>query len=203
MLTYSQYEEIIANSGVFYTIYPDGQIQRCMFICNSPELSIVSGSFNPLHIGHKRLYYKATFGGNAYFEISISRVEKPVYSFEEIQKIIKQFAWYAPVIITNARSFSDKSKLFNLNVKTWWHVGFDTAQRIIRDYSPEDLLRLNLFFRVYERNDNTYTDLSNLDKYRFNIYPGFEDKGLYDTLARSESSTAIRKALIANDPSST
>jgi hypothetical protein len=196
MLTLDDYNRI-QKENIFITIMPDGQVFRSMIICNDPELSIIPGSFNPLHTGHRRLYHKANFGKPCYFEISIARVEKEPYSFEEISRILSQFAWYAPVIITNAATFADKARLLvtnNIPHKTWWHVGFDTAARIIRDYKPDELAAARLFFRVYQRNDSKYEDLPNLDLYRNYFYPGWESgvQNQYDELTRAISSTKIR-----------
>jgi len=98
---------------------------------------ILSGSFNPLHEGHKQLLNAAvhTAGDNgilfnyAAFEISIYNADKPQLSVETISERISQFAGISAVLVTNkAPIFTQKAKLFPNSV---FVIGYDTAIRIL------------------------------------------------------------------------
>lgn len=105
--------------------------------------AILSGSFNPLHDGHRQLAQSAAdFLGHAVgFEISIHNVEKPPLELETIVSRCEQFETH-PVALTNAPTFVEKAAI--LPGKTFI-VGADTALRIVdaRFYGDQthDMLR--------------------------------------------------------------
>lgn len=133
------------------TFYPDGQI-KTNYISDF-YLNLYCGSFNPLHMAHKGIYYQSNQKHRSvFFEVSLSRIGKPVYSHKEINEILNQFTWYAPVILTNAPTFLDKINTLchkNLN-RINFICGMDTLKRAI-DWYGEDFSRLNCDFEVFER----------------------------------------------------
>ena len=98
------------------------------------NLNIVPGSFNPLHAAHRFLYHAALdFGGYAMYEISISRDGKIAYTKEELQRVLYQFLYYAPVVVTTYPTFREKTSFFK---EKWagmvdYHIGIDTARRLL------------------------------------------------------------------------
>jgi hypothetical protein len=70
------------------------------------------------------------------FEMSVTNVDKPPLTAEEIRHRLRQFAWQAPVWLTRAPTFAEKAALFP---GVWFVVGADTAARIIapRYYGDE------------------------------------------------------------------
>ena len=91
---------------------------------------IISGSFNPLHIGHINLAHAASkyLGEPLAFELSAFNVDKPAIEKAVALARISQFAGYFSVYLTNAPTFLEKSRLF---AEATFIVGFDTAERIL------------------------------------------------------------------------
>lgn len=155
MLLLREYQQIQDNNSIFIQ-YPDGQITSNIVLpAGDQSIQIIPGSFDPLHDGHKGIYWHCKNKlhlHNVYFEIAIERIGKPHLSYEDILARIKQFDWYAPVIITKATKFIDKINLFKLQQKKLgFHVGFDTAKRIIEQYPFDELESFDCTFYVYPR----------------------------------------------------
>jgi hypothetical protein len=112
------------NSAV--CVRPDGQIATGPA---KPTL-VLPGSFNPIHAGHWGLADVAErlTGNPAAFEISITNVDKPPLAPEELSHRLAQFAWRAPVWLTQAPTFAEKAALFP---GATFVVGGDTAERIV------------------------------------------------------------------------
>ncbi len=93
-------------------------------------LVLLSGSFNPLHDGHRQLAWTAQkrLGKSVAFELSIVNVDKPEIASEEVRRRLQQFIGLAPVYVTRAMSFERKAMLFPNAVMV---VGADTADRIV------------------------------------------------------------------------
>lgn len=142
------YDKILVNPLAFIIVNPDGQVvANIKSLPNSSK--ILSGSFNPLHDGHRNIWKhmgENTIDNPKYYEISITNVDKPNIGYEDILKRVKQFQWYAPVIITNAPKFVDKVKA--LGTDHHFIAGIDTALRIIRDHSTEFIESLRAEFYI-------------------------------------------------------
>ena len=99
---------------------------------------ILSGSFNPLHEGHKQLRDAAEqwLKGPVFYELPITNADKHPLDFEEISRRRRQFETH-PLALTNAPTFAQKAE-FLQNVT--FVVGFDTAERIVqpRFYGGEE-----------------------------------------------------------------
>jgi len=88
-----------------------------------------------------------------YLEVSIPEIKKTLFN-KDVEERLKQFEWYAPIIITNAPNFIEKADLFNnCDYFPTFHIGIDSAQRLIRDYSKSniDIETVCAYFRVYDR----------------------------------------------------
>ena len=97
---------------------------------------MMPGSFNPVHQGHLNLLKVAEkmTGLCGIFELSCANVDKP--AIEEADSLRRAAAIKdIPVALTHAPRFIHKAELFK---KTAFVVGFDTAIRIIKDYSSEE-----------------------------------------------------------------
>jgi nicotinamide mononucleotide (NMN) deamidase PncC len=95
----------------------------------APPAGLLSGAFNPLHVGHRGMRAAAEdiVQGPVYFEMSVVNADKPPLDGFAIEERRRQF-FDVPVVLTSAPRFVDKAHLFP---GTTFVVGFDTAQRVI------------------------------------------------------------------------
>src|SRR5262249_27261900 len=88
----------------------------------------------PLHAGHLHMAEAAGRLAQApvAFELSVENVDKPTLSTEELHRRLRQFAWRAPVWLTRAPTFLQKTRPLPGAV---FVVGVDTAERLVaREY---------------------------------------------------------------------
>jgi len=92
--------------------------------------AVLPGSFNPPHDGHLRLARTASeiLGAPIHFELSVLNVDKPPLTPAEIRRRLDLLAGRAPVELTRAPTFLEKSRVFP-NVT--FVVGADTAERLV------------------------------------------------------------------------
>jgi hypothetical protein len=120
-------------------VEPDG---RWRSAAPKPAL-VLPGSFNPLHHGHRELARVAAqlTGLAPVFELSILNVDKPTLDEAEVRRRAAQFEWHAPLWVTRAPLFAQKTALFPGAV---FVIGFDTARRLIDPrYTADDAEELN------------------------------------------------------------
>lgn len=96
---------------------------------------MVSGSFNPVHSGHRgmRIAAQHSTGLRGVFELSAVNVDKPNIPEEEILRRVSAIR-DIPIAITAAPRFTGKASNFP---STTFVVGYDTAERLI-DYAIGD-----------------------------------------------------------------
>ena len=96
----------------------------------SPAI-LLPGSFNPVHPGHWQLAEAASrrTGAATAFEISISNVDKPPLSADEIRRRVAPFEGQAEVWLTCAPTFAEKAELFS---GVTFVIGSDTALRLVQ-----------------------------------------------------------------------
>lgn len=105
---------------------PDGRTRA-----DGPRpLAVLSGSFNPLHHGHRGLAAAAgrRLGVEVHFELSVANVDKPDLTTAEVARRLGQFDGFAPVWVTRAAGFAAKADLFP---GAAFVLGWDTAARLV------------------------------------------------------------------------
>ncbi len=129
-------DQLLAGEFDRVTVHPDGQME----LSAPGPLVLFPGSFNPVHEGHVRLARVAEELRQQplAFEISVTNVDKPPLASEAVRHRLAQFAWKAPVELTRAPTFVEKSRLFP---GTTFVIGADTAERLIapRYYGDDEL----------------------------------------------------------------
>ncbi len=105
---------------------PDGTVSTTI---SQPPRGLLSGSFNPVHVGHRKLRSVAEklIGGPVHFELSLINAEKPPLNSFEIEQRRHQFD-DVPLVMSAAPLFVDKARLFP---GTIFIIGYDTAVRIL------------------------------------------------------------------------
>ncbi|MDM8519336.1 hypothetical protein QUF64_04760 [Anaerolineales bacterium HSG6] len=96
-----------------------------------PNISLLSGSFNPLHNGHQQMAQavQEMTGQTVYFELSLVNAEKQSIAVQESKRRLTQFANFAPLLLTQSPLFSQKARLFP---SSNFIIGVDTALRLLQ-----------------------------------------------------------------------
>ncbi|MEE2659173.1 MAG: hypothetical protein VX733_11760 [Candidatus Latescibacterota bacterium] len=91
---------------------------------------LLSGSFNPLHEGHKGLIETVAgiAGGTATFELSVTNVDKPSLLYSEILCRARSVAGAIPLVLTRASTFAEKARLVP---GAHFAIGYDTGLRLV------------------------------------------------------------------------
>jgi hypothetical protein len=95
-----------------------------------PPGILLSGSFNPFHVGHEQLAGAASelLGLPASFELPVVNADKPPLSYAEVERRLDQFAGRYRVVLSREPLFRGKAALFPGSV---FAIGYDTAVRLI------------------------------------------------------------------------
>lgn len=91
--------------------------------------TILSGSFNPLHDGHRALLHTAisVTGKPGHFELSVINVDKPTIPYHVVRQRVTQFGMPS-LLLSRAPRFIDKAQLMPGST---FVLGYDTAIRLL------------------------------------------------------------------------
>ncbi len=92
--------------------------------------TILSGSFNPLHSGHRTLLTTAmayTYQPG-FYELSVVNADKPILPYTSILSRSQQFSGDHPLLLSRAPRFVDKAILYP---ESTFVLGYDTAIRLL------------------------------------------------------------------------
>lgn len=145
-------DRLLAGGVDRVTVQPDGQ----MVVATPPPLVLMPGSFNPMHAGHLRLAAIAEEVRRQplAFEISVTNVDKPPLASRTIRDRLTQFTWKAPVELTRAPTFVEKSRIFP---KVTFVIGADTAERLIAPkYYGGDAARMHAALEEMGQRGNSF-----------------------------------------------
>ena len=123
---YGAIEQLFETNQPFLIINTDGDLLDFSY----RPAYIISGSFNPLHSGHRQLVkvIEEMNDSKVDFEISIYNVDKDIMTIEDINQRIVQFIGVGTIIISKAKTFVEKSANFK---GCSFVVGWDTAVRVL------------------------------------------------------------------------
>jgi len=125
--------QLRSGSSVIAWSLPDGNITETI---PQPPRGLLSGSFNPSHVGHRNLRSVAEelIGGPVHFELPLINADKPPLNCFEIEQRRRQFD-DVPLALSTAPLFVDKARLFP---GITFVVGYDTAVRILEPRFYDD-----------------------------------------------------------------
>ncbi|MFN5677329.1 MAG: hypothetical protein ACK48C_09285 [Roseiflexaceae bacterium] len=92
--------------------------------------TILSGSFNPLHDGHRQLLATAMriSGQPGYFELAAVNADKPALPYGVVVQRARQFTSTSRLLVTRAPRFVDKAALMPGST---FVLGYDTVKRLL------------------------------------------------------------------------
>lgn len=208
----NHYEATVGNRSRLHSfvVMPNGNITQLLSDFYLPDMGtkglnngkfcVVPGSFNPLHIVHRKIFdnintlYPYSKRIVSVFEISINRKDKGFLSFEDLLHRLEQFEGYAPVWVTNALFFFEKTGLVSQWIRPCFQVGYDTADRLLNDHGILGVSGMAADFVVYPRIINgSVCDMESLSN-KYGFIPHNMKKGPQ----LSEEEMAISSSIIRN-----
>ena len=142
--------------------------------------ALLSGSFDPLHVGHRELASVAseTLSMPVTLEMSIANVDKPPLSALVIRERLEQFAGIYDVVLTKAPTFAEKAQVLP---GSCFIIGYDTMKRLIDPaYYGDDPQRMTKALSAIAKSRGRF------------LVAGRLDDGIFRTLADAPAPTEFR-----------
>ena len=95
-----------------------------------PQGAVLSGSFDPLHVGHRDLASVAseTLEMPVTLEMSVANVDKPALTAPAVRERLSQFVGTYDVVLTKAPTFAEKARVLP---GCCFVIGYDTMKRLV------------------------------------------------------------------------
>jgi hypothetical protein len=173
---------LIGGELSWLAIAPDGSftLGESLQKKTLPNLAVLSGSFNPLHEGHRQLSVVASqqLNQDVVFELPLINAEKAPIDLTEARKRAVQFLGFDTLLLSRAPLFDQKAEFYP---NSTFILGADTAARLVAprfygnthkgvDASLEHLRRQGAKFLVAGRSSKddfkTLDDIEIPDRYR-------------------------------------
>lgn len=118
---------VVGGECAWAAVAPDGDVRCGRTLAG---IAVLSGAFNPLHVGHRRLGETAAriLGREVLFELPLVNADKAPIETREAERRALQFAGFATLLLTRAPLFSLKAEIFPDSV---FVVGADTLARVL------------------------------------------------------------------------
>lgn len=145
-----------------------------------PRGAVLSGSFDPLHVGHRDLASVAseTLEMPVTLEMSVANVDKPTLTAPTVRERINQFAGAYDVVLTKVPTFAEKSRVLP---GCCFVIGYDTMKRLVapKYYGGSERNMMSALATIAESNG------------RFLVAGRLED-GVFRTLSDVEAPSQFR-----------
>jgi hypothetical protein len=140
----------ILEGSIRWLVLEKGNVVAPLLNFDPKNIAIFPGSFNPIHDGHKEMIIMTAnrSGRDCYPEISMVNVDKPAIDFISLRDRLVNIE--GPVLITNAPTFVEKSRLFP---KAHFIVGYDTYTRIL---NPKYAGSIDSVCQMLQGNENYF-----------------------------------------------
>ncbi|MDB4786412.1 hypothetical protein OAK47_02675 [Planctomycetaceae bacterium] len=120
----------------FWTLNEDRKFHSSSVL---PGTGILSGSFNPLHSGHRKMRKAAAeiLGAQVVYEMTLRNADKPPLDYLSLSARAGQFS-PGELLLTTVPTFSEKADLLS---QSTFIIGWDTALRVLdqRFYAAGEL----------------------------------------------------------------
>ncbi len=119
-------EQLLSGEAGFVAVNSDGATT----VDHPAPAALLPGSFNPLHQGHEALAQAASgiLGTDVAYELSVTNVDKPALTADEVRQRVAQFRGKGTVVLTRADTYHKKAALFP---GCAFVIGWDTAVRLV------------------------------------------------------------------------
>lgn len=202
-MTLEQAYARVQRDSLFAFVYNQGHAEA-VYDLEAPwpqkEVHLLPGSFNPIHKAHESMYEQMR-RDNIYaaYEISMERIDKEFLSYEELRNRITQFDDKGPVLVDRWPYFMQKAGILR-NWKLIFHIGIDTAIRLVESHGVAGIQGISAEFVVYDRIwENRRQGLSNCAVFANRTPSNFIAGTTPNDALIGLSSTAIRAGLQSVD----
>lgn len=193
----------VQRDSLFAFVYNVGNIEP-VYDLEAPwkedQVHLLPGSFNPLHKAHEAMHKEMLRPGVfSCYEMSMERIDKEFLDFEDLRYRLQQFDSKGPVLVNRWPYFIQKAGILR-NWNLTFHIGIDTAIRLVEAHGMAGIQGIAADFVVYDRIwENRRQGLDNCMVFSGRTPMNFHKGNTPDDALLGLSSTAIRAGLQTRD----